>query len=213
MKTKILSLSKPQRMVLLNHYRVGGGIIALHSPANNLTTLHIYVDRSGILRSSATDKPVYPLSLRTPAGTSTLPYDPPSYANDQQTEVRTQALAICQAAHRHLAEIDAIGCYRHEAVRTVLQREATGWTFRVIIGKDPFQLLVDAPEGLSWILARDTHGSWYPCPEEEKAYFEQAWGGCVYDTWTQRVLNTAAYIIGQTYGVYPMDEIHSPQPG
>ncbi len=199
MKTKILSLSKPQRMVLLNHYRVGGGIIALHSPANSLTTLHIYVDRSGVLRHSATDKPVYPLSLRTPAETSALPYEPPAFADDQQTEVRTQALAICHSAHRQLAEIDAIGCYRREAVRTVLQREATGWTFRVIVGNDA--LCVDAPEGLSWILARDTHGSWYPCPEQETARFEQAWGGCVYDTWTQRVLNTAAYIIRQTYGV------------
>jgi hypothetical protein len=199
MKSKTLSLSKPQRTLLLNTYRIGGGIIALHNPSNSVTTLHIYVDRSGILRHSATDKPVFPLYLRTPVGTSALPYAPPSYENGHQNEARTQALVICHAANRHLAEIDAVQYYRRDAVHTFLQREATGWDFRVLVGSDAIQLVVDAPEGLSWLLARDVYGCWTTCPDQQREQFEQSWGGVLHETWTQRILDTATFVISRTY--------------
>jgi hypothetical protein len=204
MKVKTLSLSKPQRETLLNHYRVGAGIIALHNDARSVTTMHIYVDRSGVLRHADTNTPLLPLQLRTPARTSTLPYEIPVSKDMQIPEARLQALAICRSANRHLAEIDAIRSYRREAVRTVLQREATGWVFRAVLGGDDVHLMVEAPEGYSWLLARDSYGYWAPLLDHTKGVFERSWGGLLNDTWNQRVLDAAAMVMAGIYHVYPL---------
>jgi hypothetical protein len=203
MKKRIFTLSKPQRETLLNHYRVGAGIIALHNEVRSVTTTHIYVDRSGVLRHADTNTPLLPLQLRTPAGTSPLPYDIPITRDMQIPEVRSQALAICRSANRHLAEIDAIRSYRREAVRTVLQREATGWVFRAVLGGDDVHLMVEAPEGCSWLLARDSDGYWAPLLDHTRGVFERSWGGSLNEAWNQRVLDAAAMVMAGMYQVYP----------
>lgn len=199
MKTRILTLSKPQKQTLLNHYAVGGGILALRSADDHVTTIQVAVDRSGVLREIGRSVPLFPLHVLKHTGVSALPYNITIPDGVSLEEARTQALAICRSANRHLAEIEAVMVYRHEAVRVVLQREAMGWCFRLLLGGDAVYFMVVAPEGLSWMLARDGSGYWMPDPEQQCEAFERTWGGSLREAWTQRVLDAAVLVVTGMY--------------
>jgi hypothetical protein len=196
-QVKRLNLTKPQKELLRRQYRVGSGVLALHSAWDHVTVLQVYVDRCGVLRLTRNDALLLPLSLLDEVGNPALPHRLPVTETVGMEEARAQALAICRSAERHLAEIEAIRRYRAEVVRVVLQREATGWSFRAVHDNGSgMSLEITPPEGGVWRLERDAQGAWTTVAGQEQARFEQTWGASLREAWQQRLLDAAAMIVG-----------------